>query len=107
SLYYRRDLVRALEAAGVHPRSDTPSHLILAAYRAWGEECVDRLEGDYAFVIWDRARRRAFAARDFGAKRPLHYAELGTELVIASSIGGVVAHPRCPATLNLPLLAGT
>src|SRR5690606_12549946 len=62
---------------------------------------------DDGFVLWDGARRRAAAGRDFGAKRRLPSAGLGTALVLASSIGGVVARPRCPATLSLPLLAGT
>ena len=49
SLYYRDDLCAKL---GVPSRAtSTPSHLILAAYRAWGERCVDHLEGDYAFML--------------------------------------------------------
>ncbi|HSH45772.1 MAG TPA: asparagine synthase-related protein, partial [Longimicrobiales bacterium] len=107
SLYYRRDLLTALDAAGVVPRGPTPSHLILAAYRAWGDDCVDHLEGDYAFILWDGANRRALAARDFGGKRPLHFAEVGGALVVGSTIGGVAAHPDCPTDLNVPLLAGT
>src|SRR5690606_41249537 len=60
-----------------------------------------------AFILWDRARRRVLCARDLGGKRPLHYAELGGELVVASTIGGVVAHPRCPDALTLPILGAT
>jgi asparagine synthase (glutamine-hydrolysing) len=107
SLYYRDALRRALAARGVTPAQDTPAHLILAAYRAWGDACLDHLDGDYSFILWDGARRRAFCARDFGGKRPLHYADLGGELVVASTIGGVVAHPRCPDELNLAIIAGT
>jgi asparagine synthase (glutamine-hydrolysing) len=107
TLYYRRDLQKALEARGVTPRSDAPAHLIAAAYHVWRERCVDYIEGDFAFIVWDRKRRRAVMARDFGGKRPLHYAAIGQELVVASSISAVVAHPRCSDELNLPILAGT
>ena len=108
SLYYRDDLRRALRAAGVHaPVDASPAELSLAAFRAWGTECFQKLEGDFALVIWDRVRRRAVCARDFGGKRPLHYAHIGEEFVVASTIGAVSAHPRCPADLNLPVIAAT
>jgi asparagine synthase (glutamine-hydrolysing) len=104
SLYYRDDLRRLLSAAGVTPTGDTPSHLILAAYRAWGEECAARLEGDFAFVIWNRASGLVFAARDFVGRRPLYFAEWGGTLAIGSTIGAILAHPGCPQDLNLTAL---
>lgn len=98
TLFYRDDLRRKLAATDVRVGGSTPSHLILAAYRAWGERCAERLEGDFAFVLWDRARRRAFCSRDFGGKRPLFHAEFGDTLVVASNIQTILAHPRCPRT---------
>src|SRR5690606_6261142 len=53
SLYYRDDLVRALAASGQPVQGCAPGSLILAAYRAWGADCVDRLEGDWTFILWD------------------------------------------------------
>ncbi|MBX6364830.1 MAG: hypothetical protein IRZ00_13250 [Gemmatimonadetes bacterium] len=105
SIYYRAELMRALAGRGVVPRSDTPSHLILAAYRAWGVGCTQHLEGDFAFILWDRAAHRVFCARDFGGKRPLFWAELGDTLVVASAIAAVVASPGCPDELNLAVIA--
>src|SRR5262245_24793034 len=58
SLYYRADLKKALAARGVTPRGEAPAHLIAAAYTVWGERCVDHIEGDFAFIVWDRKRRR-------------------------------------------------
>jgi asparagine synthase (glutamine-hydrolysing) len=105
SLYYRDDLERRLgRAAG---GGNTPSHLILAAYRRWGERCLRYLEGDYAFVLWDRTARRAFCARDFAGSRPLFYAEVGGTLFVASTIAALRAHPACSATLNHAVLAET
>ena len=63
SLYYRDDLLRALAAAdvAVDPAA-APASLIIAAYRAWGTECVTRLEGDFAFILYDRRAKRVVAA---------------------------------------------
>lgn len=105
SLYYVGDLLRALEAEGVRPGGTTPSHLILAAYRAWGERCPDRLEGDWVFVLWDRAAHRVFCARDFAGKRPLFYADVGGTFLVASTISALLAHPRCPPDLDLASIA--
>lgn len=100
TLYYRADLRAALRRAGVEPRSASAAHLIAAAYRAWGGRCVEHLEGDFAFVVWDAAAGEAFAARDFNGTRPLYYALVDGEAVLASTIGAVLAHPACPAELN-------
>ncbi|MGI9183246.1 MAG: asparagine synthetase B family protein [Longimicrobiaceae bacterium] len=105
SLFYRQDLRRALRREQIRPGGSTASHLILAAYRAWGTACTDRLEGDWAFILWDRQRRRVFCARDFGGKRPLFYAELDGTLVVASTISALLAHPRCPHDLNPTAIA--
>jgi asparagine synthase (glutamine-hydrolysing) len=107
TLYYREDLLRALRLAGVSPLSMAPSHLILAAYRAWGVKCTDRLEGDYAFVLWDQTERRAFAARDFGGKRTLFFAEIGETLIVASATAAIAAHPDCPLDFDLSVIGET
>lgn len=101
TILYREDLVRRLSAESVSPTGNTSSHLIAAAYRAWGEQCTSRLEGDFAFILWDRRSRRAVCSRDFLAKRPLYYAETQSSLVIASTIGGVVEHHSVPDDLDL------
>ena len=105
SIYYREDLRRSLEREGVIPARDTASHLILAAYRAWGDACAEHLEGDFAYVVWDRRARRVSAARDFAGKRTLFFAEVGGTLVVASAIGGVLAYPGCPHEINLTEVA--
>jgi len=105
TLYYRDDLVRELSSAGVRPGGRSPSHLIAAAYRAWDTDCVSRLEGDYAFVIYDHVRARTFAARDFMGRRPLYYAEINGGLAIASMASAIVAHPACSRELDDVALA--
>ncbi|HET7622690.1 MAG TPA: asparagine synthase-related protein [Gemmatimonadaceae bacterium] len=105
AIYYRDDLRRSLESEGVVITGDSATHMILASYRAWGEGCAAHLEGDFAFIVWDRRTRRISAARDFGGKRTLFFAEVGGTLVIASSIGGVLAFPGCPHDIDLSEVA--
>ncbi|MGI8495996.1 MAG: asparagine synthase-related protein [Gemmatimonadaceae bacterium] len=100
SLYYRADLQRALRSCGVRPTGDSTSELILAAYDAWGDRCCTRVEGDFAFILWDRIARRVLCARDFVGLRSLHYATLGRTFLAATTIGGVIASPRCPVELD-------
>lgn len=108
SLYYRDELRRKLAHAGIRPSGQTASHLILAAYRAWGERCPAELEGDFAFVLFDRMRRAVVCARDFAGKRPLFFTELrGGGLAVASTMGALLAHPECCAEIDLAAVAET
>jgi asparagine synthase (glutamine-hydrolysing) len=105
SLFYRADLARKLRYRGVTPTGDTASHLILAAYQAWGADCARELEGDFAFIIWDEPRRSVFAARDFTGKRSLYFTESGDTLLAASSLAALQAHTRCARELDLAVIA--
>jgi asparagine synthase (glutamine-hydrolysing) len=96
----------ALRGAGLPPPDDrSPAGLILAAYRAWGAACVDRLRGDFAFLVWDRRVRAVFCARDRLGTRPLFFAEPRGELVVASVVGAVLGHPGVRPALHLPAVA--
>jgi len=108
SIYYRDDLRDALRGRGVGLAANaTAAESILAAYRAWGDAAPRWLEGDFAFVLWDSARRRAVCARDFGGKRPLYFAIAGDRLIVGSTIGAVTAAPGFSARLNVAVLAET
>lgn len=91
ALYYQADLLRNLRAAGARPSSTNAAHLILAAYRAWGRKFASRIEGDFAFIVWDSAVRRVLAARDMNATRTLFYSETRDGLLLASTTAGLVA----------------
>lgn len=107
SIYYRDQLRIALDRSRITPSGDSASHLILAAYRAWGEECAAHLEGDFAFVIWDGAARRVVAARDYSGKRTLYHSTVSGALVLASTAGGALALPGASPALNLTVIAET
>lgn len=105
SLYYEADLRAALRAVGVQPTSSTPAHLILSAYRAWGPECTDRLEGDFAFAVWDSRTETLFCARDPAGARPLHYVRLGDTVAVATCAAALLEVPGCPRDLDLEYVA--
>jgi asparagine synthase (glutamine-hydrolysing) len=110
SIYYRDDLRAALARGNVGVTGPTASHLILAAYRAWGADCAAHLEGDFAFVVWDAKAHTVIAARDFSGKRTLYYSERGSvngTLVLTSTAGGALALPGANTSLNLTVIAET
>ena len=95
----RAELFAALDLAA--PLSAlTDSDLILASYRQWGQDCANRLIGDFAFAIWDRRRQEVFCASDpFGVKS-LFYFESDRLFAFASEIKSLLALPEVPCCLN-------
>jgi len=67
----REDLIRKIGLKGkIDPQSFPDSYLILHTYFKWGDKCLEHILGDFAFVIWDKTKRRLFCARDpFGMKQ--------------------------------------
>ena len=90
-IYNYRELAR--ELSGRHEfRSRSDTEVLLAAYDAWGEACLDRLIGMFAFAIWDEETATVWAARDRFGVKPLHHAVgPGGELVLASEIKAIHA----------------
>jgi len=97
----RGELISALarESGGDQSISaDAPDvELILRAYLTWGAHCLERLLGDFAFVIWDASREQVFAARDHFGVRPLFYANSSNALLISNTLDCL---RQCPAISN-------
>ena len=87
ALLYNRDALG--DSLGL-PRTASEHRLILASYQRWGEDCVDHLEGDFAFAVADAARGRLFLARDRFGVRPLYYAQRDHCFEFASRAGQLV-----------------
>ncbi len=78
----------------------TDVELILRAYHAWGESCVEYLLGDFAFAIWDGRERRLFCARDHFGIKPFYYAQAGNCVVFSNTLDCVRQHPAVSDRLN-------
>ena len=89
----RSTLIHALRSQGCEvPQGIDDARLILESYLLWGEDCLTRLRGDFAFAIWDARTRSLFCARDqFGAV-PLYYALHGDELLASNSLRALERH---------------
>lgn len=90
-VYNYRELRAELQALGhaFHTTSDT--EVLLRAWQAWGPGMLERLNGQFAFALWDRAAETLFLARDRFGVRPLYYAEAGDDLVFGSEAKAIFA----------------
>ncbi len=88
-VYNYRELRSELD--GWDFRSGTDTEVVLAAYRAWGEACVERFVGMFAFAMWDAKREVLFCARDRLGIKPLHWARGGGSVALASEVKALLA----------------
>lgn len=93
-IYNHEAMRRELEAAGHRFRTRSDTEAILHAWREWGPDCLQRMNGMFAFAVWDRAAGVLFLARDRLGEKPLHYAQLpdGT-VAFASELGALLTLP--------------
>ncbi len=103
-IYNFRELRTELEAHGHTFRSDGDTEVLVAAYAEWGEACVERLRGMWAFAIWDEKEKTLFCSRDRFGIKPFYYYDDGDLFVFASEIRAILAGGRpapepCPSSL--------
>ncbi|HEU4982785.1 MAG TPA: asparagine synthase-related protein [Acidobacteriaceae bacterium] len=96
----REDLLRELAAANALPSDQTDPGLALAAYLAWGEDCVQHIVGDFAFAVWDKRHRRLWCARDYIGIRPFYYFWDGKTFLFGPEIRALLAHPLVSLSIN-------
>jgi asparagine synthase (glutamine-hydrolysing) len=99
-IYNHEELRRELAAGGVHFTGRSDTEVLLAAYDAWGERCVARLRGMFAFAIYDQTRRVLFLARDRAGEKPLYWAEHRGGLIFASELKALMADSEFPRRLS-------
>jgi asparagine synthase (glutamine-hydrolysing) len=100
-IYNYRELVAELSGLGHAFRTRSDTEVIVHAWEEWGEACVQRFRGMFAFALHDRNRSSLFLARDRLGVKPLYYALLpdGT-LAFASELKGIAAHPALDRALD-------
>lgn len=100
-IYNHRELRAELEALGHRFTSDhSDTEVLIHGYRAWGEDLPIRLNGMFAFCIYDRLRQRLFLSRDRFGEKPLYFAKQGKLFAFASEISAFVAHRSFSSRLN-------
>ena len=94
-VYNFPELREELERLGFEFKTHCDTEVILYAWQAWGDKCVDRLRGMFAFAIWDRTKEVLFLARDRLGIKPLFYTELANgHFIFGSELKSLVAHPE-------------
>jgi asparagine synthase (glutamine-hydrolysing) len=99
-VYNHGALRRELEARGHAFRSATDTEAIIHLYEDEGHACVERLDGMFAFAIWDARRQELFLARDRIGVKPLYYARLPGGLIFGSEVKAILEHPGVSRDLD-------
>jgi asparagine synthase (glutamine-hydrolysing) len=96
-IYNYPELRKQLESMGHIFRSNMDCEVILHAWESWGEACVEKLTGMFAFVLWDGTQKRLLAARDRVGIKPLYFAHDADKIALGSGAGAVtdlIGRPR-------------
>jgi len=90
TIYNYPDLRKQLQALGHTFKSTGDTEVILRAYIEWGEDCVAKLQGMFAFAIWDEKKQRTLLARDRTGIKPLYYSQTAERLLFASNTQAII-----------------
>lgn len=105
-IYNHAALRKELVSAGCRFASDhSDTEVILQAYLHWGHDMIRRLNGQWAFAIYDLAQKQLFLSRDRFGEKPLYYFQHGKFLAFASELPALLAHPDVPRRLSRLALA--
>ena len=100
-LYNTSELRRELQRLGHTFRDRSDTEVLLQGYARWGAEVLHRLNGIYAFAVWESKAKRLFLARDRIGVKPLFYAECGGGLLFASEIKTILKHPSIRPAIDV------
>ena len=100
-IYNHAEVRRELEAFGHHYRTKSDTETIVHAYEQWGDDCVHRFRGMFAFALWDAPKRRLLLVRDRLGVKPLYWTTRGTTLLFGSEIKAILASGLVPAEARI------
>src|SRR5690606_8913767 len=93
-IYNFQSLLRELAARGHRFRTQSDTEVIVHAWEEWGEDCLDRFRGMFAFALWDANKETLFLARDRFGEKPLYYSFLPDgRFVFGSELKALLEHP--------------
>ena len=104
-LYNTQEIRDELMAKGYTLTSYSDTEVLLTAYIQWGPACLDRLNGIFAFAVWDESRQALFMARDRMGVKPLFYIQVGASFLFGSQIKALLANPLVPHEIDMEGLA--
>ena len=104
-IYNYVELRKELLALGHRFKTRSDTEVILHAYEQWGVDSLDRLNGMFAFALWDRRQRSMLVARDHLGIKPLYYTTVGTCFLFASEIKSLMQHPGFEREVDIESLS--
>jgi asparagine synthase (glutamine-hydrolysing) len=99
-IYNYPALKQQLEAKSYRFNTSSDTEVLLNSFIEWGEDCLLKLDGMFAFAIWDEEEQRLFIARDRFGEKPLFYYQTHDGFIFASELKALQQHPNCPTRLN-------
>ncbi|APC49564.1 asparagine synthase (glutamine-hydrolyzing) [Virgibacillus halodenitrificans] len=104
-LYNTEELRKELSGKGHAFTTSSDTEVLLASYLEWKEDCVNYLNGIYAFGVWDPDRKQLFMARDRLGVKPLFYSENDESFIFGSELKAILAHDAVTAEVDVTGLA--
>lgn len=104
-IYNTNELRLELKTCGYNFFGHSDTEVLLTAFMEWGTECLKRLNGIFAFAVWDESRQRLLLARDRLGVKPLFYARRGCAFLFGSELKSILAHPLIQPELDAEGLA--
>lgn len=101
-IYNFQKLRIELEACGHRFHSRTDTEVVVHAYEQWGEQCLERFDGMFAFAIWSQRRQQLFLARDRFGVKPLYWYHRNGVFIFASEIKAILEHPQVSKAVSGP-----
>jgi asparagine synthase (glutamine-hydrolysing) len=99
-IYNFREVREELAHAGTEFISNSDTEVLLKAYARWGERCLEKFRGMFAFAVWDARRHRLFLARDPMGIKPVYYAQSGSYFLFASEVRTLLGTGLVPRRLD-------
>ena len=103
-IYNFREIRVELEQYGYVFRSQTDTEVLLNAWHKWNIDAIEKLNGMFAFAIWDRQKKELILARDRYGIKPLYYWKSAQNIVFASEIKSIIQHPEYKKEVNFEAL---